>query len=157
MDRGADVDATGNDGVTALLLASRRGHSLVVKALLDGGADPNLANSIGQRPLHFAPLTIGEASEEITIDLLTAGAEIDATDGSGDTPLNWAVFVGNIGVTRVLVDQGADKTIAGDDGDGPLDQICQCLENAGIEGTIQCPVGGCEEEGTTEEINNILM
>ena len=38
---GADVNAKGTDGQTALMYASSRGHKNVVSALLEAGADVN--------------------------------------------------------------------------------------------------------------------
>ena len=51
---GADVDAQDSCGETALRLAAHNGHARLVKALLCGGADVNLANAAGQAPLDTA-------------------------------------------------------------------------------------------------------
>src|SRR5262249_20177195 len=76
-------------------------QTLVVRVLLDGGADPNRVTkpgaetgafmrdcrTRGETPLHRAAAF---ASEETIQLLLDAGAKIDAKDVNGDSPLGWA-------------------------------------------------------------------
>ena len=45
---GADIDATGNDGRTALIYAARNGHLDAIKTLAGLGADVNAANKQGE-------------------------------------------------------------------------------------------------------------
>jgi uncharacterized protein len=45
LDVGANVDASDAQGKTALIWASHRGHDVVVKVLLDAGADTDRAES----------------------------------------------------------------------------------------------------------------
>lgn len=106
LEQGADVDATeGDTGETplhaALCTPRRLAHDLVVRVLLAHGADPRRATrpgvdtgcfmrdcrTKGETPLHRAAAF---GSEE-TIDLLLdAGADTEALDAHGDTPLAWA-------------------------------------------------------------------
>ncbi|HEX8237657.1 MAG TPA: ankyrin repeat domain-containing protein [Abditibacteriaceae bacterium] len=55
---GANPNARGKDGLTALMLASQGGKTDLVQKLLDLGADPNATNKAGQTALHLAT-TIG--------------------------------------------------------------------------------------------------
>src|SRR5208283_5027496 len=48
VDYGLDVDAKGDDGLTALMKASLQGHDNMVKVLLELGADPWIKNSEGE-------------------------------------------------------------------------------------------------------------
>ena len=50
----ANLDATDADGRTALMIATLHGHSQAVSALLDYGADPNIADARGISPLDAA-------------------------------------------------------------------------------------------------------
>jgi ankyrin repeat protein len=105
LESGADVNGAAADtGETALHAAlctpDRAAHDLVVKVLLAFGADPNRktrpgvetgcfmrdCRTRGESPLHRAA-AFGTGD---TIDLLlAAGADREARDQSGDTPLGW--------------------------------------------------------------------
>jgi ankyrin repeat protein len=54
VDAGADVNAAGPDGATALILAIINAHFDVAALLLDRGADPNLADDSGMAALYAA-------------------------------------------------------------------------------------------------------
>ena len=54
VEAGASIDKARDDGCTALLMASQKGHKEVVKALLDLGADATLATPTGATPLQIA-------------------------------------------------------------------------------------------------------
>ena len=105
IENGADANAAAPDtGETALhsalCTASRVAHDLVLKVLLAHGADPNRATkpavetgcfmrdcrTKAESPLHRA----AAFGTEETIDLLlSAGANREARDMNGDTPLSW--------------------------------------------------------------------
>jgi uncharacterized protein len=92
---------TGETPLHAALSSHRAGQKWVVKVLLDGRADPNLATNPsaesgafmrdvrtrGETPLHRAAAF---ADEDTVRLLLDAGATIDAKDVNGDSPLSWA-------------------------------------------------------------------
>jgi ankyrin repeat protein len=104
MENGTDANSTDHEtGETALhsaVSSDRPGHELVVKALLATGADPNGTTkpgtetgafmrdvrNRGETPLHRAAAF---ASEEAVQMLLDAGANREARDVNGDTPLSW--------------------------------------------------------------------
>lgn len=52
--KGAEVNAKGADGVTALILASQNGHKEAVQALLDKGAEVNAKRTDGGTALILA-------------------------------------------------------------------------------------------------------
>lgn len=110
IERGADVNLPLQDtGETplhaALCTADRVAHDLVLKVLLDNGADPNRATTPsvetgafmrdcrtkGETPLHRAAAF---GTEETIQLLLDRGAIIDARDMNGDSPLSWASWYG---------------------------------------------------------------
>ena len=56
IDRGAQINARNDRGITALYLASATGHEAQVRFLLDRGADRSLASSSGYTPQRIAQL-----------------------------------------------------------------------------------------------------
>lgn len=73
-------DAVDDGGNTVLLLALRRGADLdEVRKIVDAGADVNLANKMGQPPLHHAILFCSAAHVKLLLD---AGAKPDMRDRS---------------------------------------------------------------------------
>lgn len=63
---------TKKNGYTALILASDKGYTEVVKALLEAGTDVNIKSKNGNTVLIFAS---AEGHTEIVEALLEAGAE----------------------------------------------------------------------------------
>ena len=106
LEQGADVDRalpdTGELPLHAALCASDRpGCDLVLRVLLQRGANPNRttlpnrptgsfmrdARTRGETPLHRAAAFGSESAVQL---LLQAGADLEARDMHGDTPLAWA-------------------------------------------------------------------
>lgn len=80
-------------GSTLLHLAAGRGHTSVVRLLLDNGADPNATDSAGGKPLHAA--ATGGYPEVVEL-LLDHKADINATNEDGRTPLHYAALSAGI-------------------------------------------------------------
>jgi ankyrin repeat protein len=125
--RGAHLAAPAAAGVSPIALAAIEGRTNVVGVLLSGGvtvdlfaaaaigdaqrvatfvrSDPALVRERtfdGKTPLHFC------RGVEVAQVLLTAGADIDALDDSGQTPLQWISATGrHKSVCRYLIAQGA--------------------------------------------------
>ena len=91
----------------------------IAKLLLDAGADPNSAlNHRRGRPLHYAgdgyivSKLWNEKNQVAMIQLLLkAGADINAQDKNGATPLHRAVRTRCAAAVKCLLDAGADTTI----------------------------------------------
>ncbi|KAK6349038.1 hypothetical protein TWF730_009798 [Orbilia blumenaviensis] len=91
-----DVAQLLQSDVTALALATKRGHAGIVKILLDAHADPNIPCSSyleGRTPLHEA---CKQGRSEIVQHLLMANANVNAKAGEyGTTPLHEIAYYGS--------------------------------------------------------------
>ena len=114
---GADLDAGGDKGWTALYLASRGDHLEVVNALLAAGADKNKANNNGTTPLIIA---IQEGDKWVVNALLAAGADKNKANNNGSTPLIIASQKGGLEIVNALLAAGADENKANNNGATPL-------------------------------------
>ncbi|XP_041366401.1 palmitoyltransferase ZDHHC17-like [Gigantopelta aegis] len=110
--KGQDVDMVDRNGMTALMWSAYRvfGHD-PLQLLLTFGAIVNKADKFqGNTPLHWACLTGNHVVINI---LLKRGASIDAENTKGQTPLDIAMQMKNVGLARKLRDerymQGLDQ------------------------------------------------
>lgn len=118
---GADIGQRNGAGRTALAEAARAGALGAVNTLLRQGADPNVYGTrSGFTPLHLAAKNQHPA---VVRALLAAGAEVDAHNQWGQTPLwlvAWQDWQGNTEIAHILVAHGADVDRADDKGHTPL-------------------------------------
>lgn len=125
---GADVDARDRKGRTPLHEAVGRLDPRVgiIRALVQAGADVNARDEEGQTPLHLAVLmgSLFPETEAVLADqgetergaflkaiatLVYLGANVNARDASGMTPLHWAAASSsNAEIVKVLGYLGAD-------------------------------------------------
>ena len=104
LEDGADVEARGPDGATALLWAAHRGDRELVAALLARDANPDAANDYGVTPLAAAAV---EADAEIVGALLEAGADVESPNAEGQTALMIVARSGRVDAARALIEHGA--------------------------------------------------
>ena len=110
-----------SEGATPFLLAADRSDIPLMKLLLELGADPLLPNLTNTTPLMAAaglgttePLEeAGEEPEalEAVKMLLDLGADINALDNNGDTPMHGAAYGAYPKVVNLLAERGADPQI----------------------------------------------
>ncbi|MBI3684751.1 MAG: ankyrin repeat domain-containing protein [Acidobacteria bacterium] len=152
MDAGADVNAANLGGFTPLMSAVAMGNLDAVRLMLAKGAGVNAANTFGGKVRHgeialknLTPLMLAApfGSPELVKTLLDAGAEIDARDSRGMTPLMFAVAseTQDLRVVRLLLAKGADVHAKSELGESVLywarkfsdSQVLRALETAGAK------------------------
>jgi ankyrin repeat protein len=133
---GADVNANDRrSGWTPLHWVCIKGHVQVAKELIGHGADPEATTHTGSTPLHFA---CGQGHLAVVIELLgpndsdsattsilgkrmsRGGANTEAKDNDGNTPLHLASLEGHLAIAKALVSGGADILAINDQGKHPI-------------------------------------
>lgn len=95
-----------------------------VKLLIARGSDCNALDLSKESPLHYA--AVGGKSISRASLLLKHGAEIDATEQQGYTPLGYAAQFDNLEIVKFLLGCGADPSIASIFGQTPAMVAEQC-------------------------------
>ena len=118
IESGADIERDSEDMGPPLMAAVDRGNRDIVCLLLDSGADPitKMASGHGGSVVHRAVfLQSIKDYREILRLLVTRGADLEARDHDGKTPLLLAVELAQPNRVRDLLELGADPTSVGDD------------------------------------------
>ena len=106
-----DVDGitgTKNIGASALLIATRAGHTAVVELLLAHGASVDKQNPNGVTPLYAASW---ENNPAVVALLLGSGASVDLAGDDGSTPLYIASEKNHFEVVTLHVLLGAGASV----------------------------------------------
>jgi ankyrin repeat protein len=103
--KGANVNAAGPDGTTAIMYAAANGDLELVRALIKAGANVKLANQLGTSAITEAAI-IGNAP--IIDALIKAGADPNFRTTDGETPLMEAARSGHMEAAKVLLAAKAD-------------------------------------------------
>lgn len=82
-----------------------QGFYETAKALLDGGANPNILDSSGHPPIREA---IFNGKKQVVELLLDRGADVNIRMSKGETPLHTALVAEEQEIAQLLVDRGAN-------------------------------------------------
>ena len=104
LNQGVDINATDNDGETALMEAADGRNAEVVRVLIANGANVNAADEDGETALMIAA---DEGRAETVRLLLEAGANVNARDEDGETALDKAIDERKHKVAELLRAAGA--------------------------------------------------
>ena len=118
ISKGIPIDLRDGGKCTALILASKFGHTDVVTFFIENGADINAINSRGDTPLIAAA---GVRGERCGIILINNGADINKTDSLGNTALHEACATGKLELAKALIEHGAELNPINNYGQTPFD------------------------------------
>lgn len=148
LERGAKLEAKNNTGWTPLMVAAHYGNSDAVPKFLEAGAQVNATSNNGETALHLAcrhfyissymllATLVGRDPNmpefgnthfineclAVSRSLLQAGAEVNARDSDGETPLFEAIRLSRSAkLVQLLVESGADLTTTSNKGLTPVD------------------------------------
>ncbi|HEX5000828.1 MAG TPA: ankyrin repeat domain-containing protein [Terriglobia bacterium] len=129
-------DSALGQGATPFLRAAKSGDIAMMRALVEGGADPGIAMPSGVSALLFAAgqgwrngspaaPSYDQGSDEEAVEairyLLDLGFDIQSTNDTGDSPLHVAISGrGSEAIIKFLVSQGADIDAKNKRGQTPL-------------------------------------
>ena len=92
-------------GRVPLHWASRAGHALVVRLLLQGGGEVDAQGRVGGTALHLAS-RYGHL--EVVSTLIDRGCDVNKANNVGGTALTWAAIGGSLDIATLLVMNGVD-------------------------------------------------
>ncbi|HEX5160759.1 MAG TPA: ankyrin repeat domain-containing protein [Steroidobacteraceae bacterium] len=97
------INARGTDGATPLMYAALYADAELLRAMLQGGGNPNITSDLGASALMWAVEDPGKLAL-----LLDAGADVNASSGFGRTALSLAALSGHgDDATALLLSRGA--------------------------------------------------
>ncbi|KAH7379029.1 ankyrin repeat-containing domain protein [Cadophora sp. MPI-SDFR-AT-0126] len=116
----ANVSATDCEGKTALHIAIATGSYECVKILLQYKADVNICDKFGYTPLHSAARPESLEGAAIIEMLCSLGANLEARDLAGWTPLHFAAYQNRSAAISSLIDCGANINFLNRDGESAI-------------------------------------
>ncbi len=128
-------------------------HALTVKSLelvlllIENKADVNIAGRLGRTPLLWAISVVENSTDMISV-LIDVGAQIEAKDSFGYTPLVYAAQRGNADVVNLLLSKNADIPIEPPNGRRLLSF---CAQN-GLKDLLKKAI----EKGADIKVNGLL-
>ena len=124
LSHGAELEnGAGKEWRTPMMLAAKRGHPEVVKALAEAGADVEYHSGNGLTPIMEASSARRSDTHPATVEaLIEAGADVGKENYiNGNTALHYAAVTASLESAKFLVAGGANITAENHEGYTPMD------------------------------------
>ncbi len=95
-------------GTPAILIAMKKGYTVIARILLNAGADINASDKMGITPLMLACGKATQSYQDLAEMLIKKGAVINVHDKLGYTPLLLSLSGGSAEIAELLIQKGAD-------------------------------------------------
>ena len=146
----ADPNIATCQGRTLLHEVCGWGQERIVRSLLLAHVDTEATDSSGQTPLMKACRAKKNRATIVTL-LLDSGANVNAGDGAGVTPVHIACSLGDVELLQLLIQHGGDVDCSDKDGERPLHKAC-IQGHAAVAATLLsagAEVSGVDNDGNT--------
>jgi len=105
------ASAEGKDPGTEFAIAIESGNLDAVKALVEGGAKPDTLIEYGEHKITPLMKACWDGKQDIAEYLIGAGADVNASDDAGETPIFSAIKRERPELTQLLIDKGAKVNV----------------------------------------------
>lgn len=109
---GFNVNCKDEQGNPPLLIALRKGYTVIAHIILNAGADVNVKDSMGLTPLLMTCGKQAVGYKRVAENLINKGALINVQDRLGYTPLLLALSGGTAEIAELLIEKGANVSIS---------------------------------------------
>lgn len=124
------------NGNPPLIIALKKGYTVICKILLNAGAEVNVRSKDGLTPLLIACGKATKGYKSIAETLINKGAVINVRDRLGYTPLLLSLSGGTVDIAELLIDKGADISVTTRTGETPL-ALARKHDNARIVAILE--------------------
>lgn len=130
-----DLNQKDRDGLTSCAVAAQSGAEKCVFSLCKNLANPHVTDSMGNTPLHWACAMVRSKAASV---LLYHGANANAVNDSGVTPLMLALNKSSVDLAQRLLEYGADIGMTDRRGNGALHRAVMTRNALAVRFLVDC-------------------